>query len=472
MRVRSALSLAPLALALTGCISAKDLNDQLQAYEMAETAAVRADPCPDKPSPLGAAAGVRLSSFDTTAALDVRALDLPAGASDLERGRQIILASGAAEVVDARAKIASLLDMDLDQFIGQMDEVDHQGADLADQALAAPGLSQFSAAPKARPAGDDQKKRWGKGQSASEASEAVWISRAELQTATRLVNQTTARNGWTAAFTEALGNYTDPAKSPTPEARAAKLAELQEKYLVAAYMTAYFRNGEIFSLNLDQAAITSALKEKLKAAFKDEEARKAAEVELDRFLAQYEKAICKPDTAAEACRLVGVIGEQTFVTRAGASHSFSGLTVTLDVTKDNVLSANKLDPDVIAPDLVRVLIEALGDERSKVPGVKTSTLCAKRSARCATADEADKIQKVNDAGDRVEAGTAAAVGAAIRGGWLFSLNNETVASTLTTAAAVTLRKYAEAATWKSASRSCPTLTDAPAFQTVAFRLTP
>jgi hypothetical protein len=72
----------------------------------------------------------------------------------------------------------------------------------------------------------------------------------------------------------------------------------------------------------------------------------------------------------------------------------------------------------------------------------------------------------------VEAGTAAAVGAAIRGGWLFSLDNETLASTLTTAAAVALGKGAEAATWKSASRSGPTLAGAPAFQTVAFRLTP
>jgi hypothetical protein len=67
-----------------------------------------------------------------------------------------------------------------------------------------------------------------------------------------------------------------------------------------------------------------------------------------------------------------VIGEQTFVTRTGASHSFTGLTVPLDVTKDNVLSTNKLDPDGIAPDLVRVVIEALGDEKSLLPGVKTS----------------------------------------------------------------------------------------------------
>jgi hypothetical protein len=58
------------------------------------------------------------------------------------------------------------------------------------------------------------------------------------------------------------------------------------------------------------------------------------------------------------------------------------------------MSTDKLDLDVIAPDLVRVVIEVLGDEKSLAPGVKTSTLCAARSPRRARPRKAEAIKKV------------------------------------------------------------------------------
>ncbi|MCY1249604.1 hypothetical protein D9M72_631530 [compost metagenome] len=73
---------------------------------------------------------------------------------------------------------------------------------------------------------------------------------------------------------------------------------------------------------------------------------------------------------------------------------------------------------------------------------------------CAGKDNTDKLKQVDNIGDRAEAGTFAAVGIAIRGGWLFSINNEALATSIQTAVAVGVRKTAEGVMW-SRLQNCP-----------------
>lgn len=463
MSLRTALLLAPLTISLAGCVTADSLNGELSKVTQESVGAVRVDTCPDKPSPPGA-------QFKTKLAVASVAPEVgdfgPAGGTNLSMGRDVILAAAKAGPMAAArpqgAALGVLLDMNLAQFVTEIDEIDADGVALANKTLVSKGLVDVRSAGEAASRIPD----------AQDAGEVV-VDRSDWTETMRLVTQTTNRNGWTSAFVEELGKYVNAEKAGlTASERATQQGELQKKYLIAAYMLAYFRNGEVFSLDFNQASLKDGLKEKLKDSFKDEQLRKAAEAELDRFIAAYEKDLCKTSKTSDSCTLLGKIGEQTFVTRAGASHGFSGVTFTLDVGKQDLLSATKLDANVLAPDLVRVVIEAIGDEASQVPGVKTSTLCTVRPSRCATSAENEAMKRVNDTGDRVEAGTSAAVGAAIRGGWFFSLNNETLASTITTGVAVSVRKAAEAATWKAASGACPTFTaKGSAYRTIAFRLT-
>ncbi|MCY0853560.1 hypothetical protein [Cupriavidus sp. D39] len=106
-----------------------------------------------------------------------------------------------------------------------------------------------------------------------------------------------------------------------------------------------------------------------------------------------------------------------------------------------------MDPNAVVSDLVRVLFEAVGDDRIRVPGAENSSLCKASKAMCATAGNAEKLKRVDNIGDRVEAGTFSTVGIAIRGGWLFSINNEALASSIQTAVAVGARKTAEGVMW-------------------------
>ena len=174
-----------------------------------------------------------------------------------------------------------------------------------------------------------------------------------------------------------------------------------------------------------------------------------------------------------------MIGEQTFVTRAGKSFGFPGVIVTVDPGADKKVSTNQIDTDAIIGDMVRVLFEATGDSINKVPGSKTSSLCklTEKTAAplCATDTTAPVLQKVDGIADRVEAGAFSVTGMVIRGGWLFSLNNEALAKSIETGVSVAARKWAEKAIWSRLSR-CPTkslgdLTVGASFRTVPIRVT-
>lgn len=223
---------------------------------------------------------------------------------------------------------------------------------------------------------------------------------------------------------------------------------------------AYFRHGKVFALDFQDIVLASDAKSKIDALNVPPAVKQVLTDSFDALVKAYRKELCTKDTEdGQPCRILNHTSDETFVTRAGAEYGFQKITGAIDLASDKKLTFTKIDWKAIPPDLVRVALEALGDEAARVPGAANSTMCKERPQWCKVEGEtseslAKKLALVDRAGNVTEAGTASLFGSAIRGGWLASLNNEVLADTLTAAAAVTLRKGAEAATWKAIDQ-CP-----------------
>lgn len=284
----------------------------------------------------------------------------------------------------------------------------------------------------------------------------ITISRREWTGMIQDVSFATSGEGWVGAAAQALGHYakTYGLNQITTTTQAQDAAQVTLRLLVARYVSDYFRNGKIVTLDFDYPDLKSKLLDKLKKSIKDETVLTAADAQIDQLAKDLGQRLCQEEGKVTPCRILGVLGEQTFVSRAGKSYGFPGLAATVDLAGDKKVSTNKIDPNAVVSDLVRVLFEATGDDRIRVPGAKNSSLCRASASMCAGKDNTDKLKQVDNIGDRAEAGTFAAVGIAIRGGWLFSINNEALATSIQTAVAVGVRKTAEGVMW-SRLQNCP-----------------
>jgi hypothetical protein len=357
--------------------------------------------------------------------------------SDLQLGVDIINSSNKAggRLKALSTDISNKLGFDLAQFQDQVLLVDDDGAAAAQSATSADSAKALMAI---------------------SANDGARISRADWNNFTQSVAHATATSGWTASFAKALG-ATARAQLARDSSSKAAVEDANKKYLLAAYMVAYFRNGQIFQLNFDDQGLKTKLMDKLKQKIIDPQILAAASTEIDAVTTDFEKKLCG-NTAANAtsCNILGVLGQQTFVTRAGKSYGFPGVSATIDPTATKKVSTNKLNTNDIIQDLIRVFFEATGDGAFSVPGAANSTLCKERSNLCSTAANAGAVESADNSGDATEAATTTVVSAVVRGGWLFSLNNETLADSITTATAVVARKIAEEAAYKKATASCDT----------------
>ncbi len=425
----------PCFLLLGGCITASGLNDEIQDLTTAADATVMT-PCrsPDAASLAWSPIMSSAPAAGETSDLELGLALIAAGTSQETTGRLQTLAARA----EVRQLVAELraAGIDLAQLKGADFVVDDAGADLAEQTLSAPAITSLMAeggAKAARP-------------------QTVDIRRSEWKAFSRDVALTTAENGWTASFARSLGRFLTTGSALAlrkDQATARDLhaqQDLRRKFLVTEYMIAYFRNGEVFALGLNYDELQKKLADKLKESITDPKVLVAAQAEMDKFAAEFQKTLCSKDETGP-CIVLGAIGEQTFVTRAGKSYGFPGITATFDLVANKKVSTNKIKAEEVIPDLVRVVVEGLGDGVSEVPGEKNSTLCKVLPERCGLETQAAALKTTNNIGDRVEAGSTALIGAAIRGGWLISLNNEVVATSVTTGASVSLRKISEAAAW-------------------------
>lgn len=161
--------------------------------------------------------------------------------------------------------------------------------------------------------------------------------------------------------------------------------------------------------------------------------------------------------------------EPGFVARDGSKYSFSGLS-----KADGKLS---IDHNQIGADIVRIFLEAFRDTYYQIPVSPDSTLAQNKdklnkqkfnvdifvdgkTVWHINKDKEDdgkevsitkeKFNEIETDANRSEAAIATAVGKAIRGGFVGSLNNEALAKTIETAAGVISRQTTERFKWCSA----------------------
>jgi len=240
--------------------------------------------------------------------------------------------------------------------------------------------------------------------------------------------------------------YTDK-KIPIVLAREAVAASL-----VGEYMKAYFNNGNIFAIDLKTGALLQDAKDAIRKHLGITDVG-VIEKLADNLLQQIPGT--KPDESGVYHLLVKK-SDGGFVTRAGATFMFPGISVTLDPKSNTPVALSKIDLVQIGSDMIRILIEGLGDGWSMIPGDPRSTGVAvaqlpryepPKNDKSKYLVTQDQFASINDWSNRVEGVVGSATGQAIRGISWISLNNEALAKMIETAVGVAARKGTERLAW-------------------------
>jgi hypothetical protein len=163
----------------------------------------------------------------------------------------------------------------------------------------------------------------------------------------------------------------------------------------------------------------------------------------------------EPTVSGVGIRAVSKVTSSGFTDRNGNSWIFPGLS--LDVGKEAgkpfAVAAVPVDSQRISADLARVFLEAFFDAAFRVPAVQGATALHvewKNSERPYPAFDADRppisldaLARITRDALRAEAAVTSLVGKTARGGSVLSIQNETVAATLETAAGVIAKKLVE-----------------------------
>ena len=218
---------------------------------------------------------------------------------------------------------------------------------------------------------------------------------------------------------------------------------------IGQYLSAYFENGKFVSLTIDpskaEATAESELQQKL--GFSADQAKASVGDVL--------KQLTRSDVGSDGLyHVITAKGDAGFVTRGGDKYSFPAISITLTPGAGRPVDVTKVDFGSVGADLIRVYLEAVGDTWARLPGVPQATGVTTRLLRSYGTDAAVKEQldetqfmKVNSLASRAETAAAAGTGQLIRGlGWV-SLNNESLAKIIETAAGVAVRKGSEKVAW-------------------------
>jgi hypothetical protein len=181
-----------------------------------------------------------------------------------------------------------------------------------------------------------------------------------------------------------------------------------------------------------------------------------------RMLLAYNKAYfgdlsftARSDYAGAGLRGVVKITSKGFVDRSGNALLFPGISAELEVSPANSvrMSASTVDSQRVSADLTRIFLEAFFDAAYRVPAVHGATaLQVGPDSLELPYPEFDAnrpmisleaLARVTRDALRAEAAVTSLVGKAVRGGSVFSSQNETLAATLETAAGVMAKKLVE-----------------------------
>lgn len=181
-----------------------------------------------------------------------------------------------------------------------------------------------------------------------------------------------------------------------------------------------------------------------------------------RMLLMYNKAyfgdlnfMARPVSAGAGFRGVVKVTSKGFVDRSGNALLFPGISAEIEVSPANSVrvSATPVDSQRVSADLIRIFLEAFFDAAFRVPAVHGATaLRVGPNLQESGYPEFDAnhptipleaLARVTRDALRAEAAVTSLVGKAVRGGSVFSAQNETLAATLETAAGVMAKKLVE-----------------------------
>ena len=163
----------------------------------------------------------------------------------------------------------------------------------------------------------------------------------------------------------------------------------------------------------------------------------------------------RPDIAGIGLRGVVQMTSKGFVDRSGNTLLFPGISAEIEVSLANSvrISATRVDSQRISADLTRIFLEAFFDTAFRVPAVHGATaLRVGPNSQESPYPEFDAnhpaipleaLARVTRDALRAEAAVTSLVGRTVRGGSVFSIQNETLAATLETAAGVIAKKLVE-----------------------------
>ena len=165
-------------------------------------------------------------------------------------------------------------------------------------------------------------------------------------------------------------------------------------------------------------------------------------------------AVGKAETG-RGVRIATKVGSDGFIDRNGNAWRFPGLSVevTKDIGPSISVGSTRVDSQRLSSDLVRLFLEAFFDAAFREPAVQGATALQvewkadDQSYPALDADHPaiplDALARITRDALRAEAAVTSFVGKTVRGGSIFSIQNETVAATLETAAGVIAKKLVE-----------------------------
>jgi hypothetical protein len=162
-----------------------------------------------------------------------------------------------------------------------------------------------------------------------------------------------------------------------------------------------------------------------------------------------------PGSTGVGLRGVVKVTSKGFVDRSGNTLLFPGISAEIEVSPANSvrMSATTVDSQRVSADLIRIFLEAFFDTAFRVPAVHEATaLRVGPNSQELPYPEFDAnhptipleaLARVTRDAMRAEAAVTSLVGKSVRGGSVFSAQNETLAATLETAAGVMAKKLVE-----------------------------
>lgn len=294
----------------------------------------------------------------------------------------------------------------------------------------------------------------------SQSEQPLIISKKEVGQYCKYIQEATNFNGWKSFRYYLQSNLLD--KQGLEKASNEDLAKniaiestVEQLNIIEAYLAAYFDNGEFVSLDIETESIEKSaiteITEKLKVS--DEVAKE--------LYAKLRNTIIGATPGED--KKYHILTKKTdggFVTRGGTKYSFPGVSINIDPLSDNILKVAEIDFTQVGSDVVRVFLEALGDQLAQLPADQNSTACKAinnkqfeqyKNFECYEESKhvvnADQFVKVNEHANRAESLAATATGQVIRGVSWLSLNNEALAKIIETAVGVVTRKAMEKVAW-------------------------